>query len=73
MDQVHGDEHGRWLTVVRGPMIVACNLATRAQRVPFERERFGEVLLTSDPMIEVNASGATLPPDSVVVLGPAAP
>ena len=53
------------------PAIVACNLATRAQRVPIGREPFSEVLLTSDPIIELNASGAALPPDSVVVLGPA--
>jgi hypothetical protein len=50
---------------------VACNLAMGAQRVPLGREQSSEVLLTSDPMIEVNASGAALPPDSVVVLGPA--
>ena len=75
MDQVRVrcDEDARWLTVERGPIIVACNLATRAQRVPIGREQSSEVLLTSDPMIELNASGAALPPDSVVVLGPAEP
>jgi maltooligosyltrehalose trehalohydrolase len=71
--RVHGDEHARWLTVERGAIIVACNLATRAQRVPIGREQASEVLLTSDPMIELNASGAALPPDSVVVLGPGEP
>jgi maltooligosyltrehalose trehalohydrolase len=73
MDQVRVrfDEAARWLTVERGPIIVACNLATRAQRVPIRREQSSEVLLTSDPMIEVNANGPALPPDSVVVLGPA--
>ena len=68
---VHGDEHARWLTVERRPLIVACHLAGRVQRVPLGREQSSEVLLTSDPMIELNASGAALPPDSVVVLGPA--
>jgi maltooligosyltrehalose trehalohydrolase len=71
--RVRFDEAARWLTVERGPMIVACNLAGRVQRVPIRREQSSEVLLTSDPMIEVNASGAALPPDSVVVLGPVAP
>jgi maltooligosyltrehalose trehalohydrolase len=73
MDQVRVrfDEAARWLTVVRGPIIVACNLATGAQRVPIGREQSNQVLLTSDPMIELNASGAALPPDSVLVLGPA--
>ena len=75
MDQVRVrfDEAARWLTVERGPIIVACNLATGAQRVPIGREQSNQVLLTSDPMIELNASGAALPPDSVVVLGPAEP
>jgi hypothetical protein len=68
--RVHGDEHARWLTVERGLIIVACNLATRAQRVPIGREQSSEVLRTSDPMIELNESSAALPPDSVVVLGP---
>jgi maltooligosyltrehalose trehalohydrolase len=71
--RVHCDEQARWLTVERGPMIVACNLAGRVQRVPIARAQSSEVLLTSDPMIEVKASGAALPPDSVVVLGPAEP
>jgi hypothetical protein len=65
------DEQARWLTVARGAILVACNLATRAQRVPIGREQSSEVLLTSDPRIELKASGAALPPDSVVVLGPA--
>jgi Domain of unknown function (DUF3459) len=69
--RVHGDEHARWLTVERGPIIVACNVATRAQPVPIGREQSNEVLLTSDPMIELKASGAALPPDAVGVLGPA--
>jgi hypothetical protein len=46
-------------------------LAGQAQRLPKEREQSSELLLMSDPMIELNASGAVLPPDSVVVLGPA--
>ena len=73
MDQVRVrfDEAARWLIVERGPMIVACNLATRVQRVPIGREQSSEVLLSSDPMLEVNGSNAALPPDSVVVLGPA--
>jgi maltooligosyltrehalose trehalohydrolase len=69
--RVRCDEAARWLTVARGPIIVACNLTMGAQRVPLGREPSSEVLLTSDPMIQVNASGAALPPDAVVVLGPA--
>jgi 1,4-alpha-glucan branching enzyme len=51
--------------------LMDCNLAGQTQRLPKEREQSSELLLTSDPMIELNASGAALPPDSVVVLGPA--
>ena len=69
--RVRCDEAARWLTVARGPIIVACNLAMGAQRVPIGREQSSEVLLTSDPMIEVNASGAALPRDAVAVFGPA--
>jgi maltooligosyltrehalose trehalohydrolase len=75
MDQVRVrvDEEARWLVLERGPVTVACNLAKRAQRMPIGREYFNEVLLTSDPMIEVNATSMALPPESVVILGPAAP
>ena len=71
MDQVRVrfDEAARWLTVVRGPIIVACNLATGAQRVPIGGNSPTKSC-SSDPMIELNASGAALPPDSVLVLGP---
>jgi maltooligosyltrehalose trehalohydrolase len=55
--------------VVRPPELGGYGLG--AQRVPLGREQSSEVLLTSNPMIEVNASGAALPPDTVVVLGPA--
>jgi maltooligosyltrehalose trehalohydrolase len=65
------DEQAHWLILERGPVTVACNLAPRAQRLPVGREHSSEVLLTSDPMIEFNATGMALPPESVVVLGPA--
>jgi maltooligosyltrehalose trehalohydrolase len=71
--RVHFDEAARWLVLERGPVTVACNLAAQAQRLPIRRQQPSEVLLTSDPMIEVGASGVALPPDSVVVLGPAEP
>jgi maltooligosyltrehalose trehalohydrolase len=63
-------EEAHWLILERGPVIVACNLARRVQRMPLGMEQSSEVLLTSDPMIEVNASGMALPPESVVILGP---
>jgi Domain of unknown function (DUF3459) len=67
------DGEANWLIVGRGPVTVACNLATRAQRVSVGREHSSQVLLTSDAMIEVNATGMALPPESAVILGPAEP
>jgi hypothetical protein len=71
--RARADEAARWLVLERGPVTAACNLAAQAQRVHIRRGKPSEVLLTSDPMIEVSASGVALPPDSVVVLGPAEP
>jgi maltooligosyltrehalose trehalohydrolase len=67
------DEECHWFILKRGLVIVACNLATRAQRMPVGREHSSEVLLTSDPLIELNTRGMALPPESVVILGPAQP
>jgi hypothetical protein len=67
------DEKSHWLILKRGPVIVACNLATRAQRRPVGREHSSAGLLTSDPLIELTTSGMALSPESVVILGPAQP
>jgi hypothetical protein len=68
---IGGEVH--WLILGRGPVIVACDLSTRLQRMSVGREYSGEVLHTSDPMVEAGATGTALPPESVVVLGPAEP
>jgi maltooligosyltrehalose trehalohydrolase len=68
--RVDYDEEARWLVVERGPVAVACNLADCVQRVPVGRAGASQVLLTSEPAVQVSAGGVTLPPDAVVLLGP---
>jgi maltooligosyltrehalose trehalohydrolase len=68
---VHFDEQARWLVVEDGAVTVACRLGSRAQYVPVQREQSSEVLLMSDPMIEVSSRGLLLPADSLVILGSA--
>ena len=72
LDKVHVscDEQARWLVVERGPVAVACNLADCTQGVPVPLPCGYQALLTSDPAVQVTAGEITLPPDSVVLLGP---
>jgi maltooligosyltrehalose trehalohydrolase len=67
--RVDFDEAARWLVVERGPVAVACNLADRTQHVPVRLPGVPQALLTSDPAVQVTASGVTLPPDTVALLG----
>jgi maltooligosyltrehalose trehalohydrolase len=71
MDQVRVrcDEDARWLTLERGPVTLACNLAARAQTVPIGQGRPAHVLLQSEAGVTVGALGLTLPADAVVILG----
>jgi maltooligosyltrehalose trehalohydrolase len=57
--QVQFDEREQWLLMRRGPIVVACNLATTPRRFPIH----AETLLASDP----ESSIRELAPDSVVV------
>jgi maltooligosyltrehalose trehalohydrolase len=68
--RVRWDEHARWLTLERGPVTVACNLAAQAQTAPIQQGQPVDVLLASEAGITVGASGVALPPDAVVILGP---
>jgi maltooligosyltrehalose trehalohydrolase len=64
------DEAARWLTVARGPIILACNLADHAQRVPLPAADADHVriLLSSHPGPESAPGAITLPADAVAVL-----
>jgi maltooligosyltrehalose trehalohydrolase len=67
--RVRFDETARWLVMDRGPVTVACNLATEPRDVPVATggRRF---LLTSQPSARATSTGVTLPPDAVTILGP---
>jgi maltooligosyltrehalose trehalohydrolase len=63
------DESARWLTVERGPVTIACNLAGAAQRVRLGADRPRRILLASDPAVDVGGDGIELPADSLAILG----
>jgi maltooligosyltrehalose trehalohydrolase len=78
------DEAARWLTVRRGGLVTAVNLAEEPRRVPLPlpvasrdgadgAEAAGpEMLLTSDPAASVDQDTVTLSPDTVAILRSAA-
>lgn len=64
---VRFDESARWFVLERGPITVACNLASAAQRVPL-REGIHTMLLASDAAASIAGMALELPPDSVAIL-----
>lgn len=72
LDRVHVryDESACWLTMQRGAVCVACNLAASAQAVPLPTHATRTILLASAPGIELTALGSIqLPPSAVAILG----
>lgn len=67
--KVYWDEERRWLVMERGALTVACNLGEGEQVVPWGGARRSEILLASDPGIQMKAEGVLLPPDSSAILG----
>jgi maltooligosyltrehalose trehalohydrolase len=68
--QVRFDERAQWLTVGRGAITVACNLAFQIQRIPLSGTLPGYILLASEPVVGTTPDWIELPPDSVAILGP---
>jgi maltooligosyltrehalose trehalohydrolase len=66
---VRFDEAERWLTVTRGPLIVACNLGGAAQRVPMAIGHNAQILFASEQDIRLVEDQVKLPPDSVALIG----
>ena len=66
---VRYDEAARWLTVRRGAVCIACNLASSTQAVPLPAQTGRRLLLASASGIEPEDSCIELPPDSVAILG----
>ena len=62
------NEDARWLTVTRGRVTVACNLAPARQSVPLASNLPHSVAMTSDARVTVGPSSIDLTPDSVAIL-----
>jgi maltooligosyltrehalose trehalohydrolase len=68
--EVAFDEAAGWLTVTRGPVHVACNLASRAQEIPRAAPSEKEILLASEPGCMIKGDRIFLPGYTVALLGP---
>ena len=64
------DEAAGWLTLRRGPVIVAVNLGTTDWTCPAAKD--ATLLASSDPRIALAPPGLLLPPDSVAIATTAA-
>jgi len=62
------DEDARWLTIARGRVTVACNLASATQSIPLASSAPRRIAMTSDAGIAIDSAAIELPPDSVVIL-----
>jgi maltooligosyltrehalose trehalohydrolase len=60
------DEDQGWISLERGPISIACNLASRAQQV-FLREGEHELLLASEVGVNVGKGMMLLPSESVAI------
>ncbi|GAC1459236.1 MAG: malto-oligosyltrehalose trehalohydrolase [Ktedonobacterales bacterium] len=66
--RVRCDEVARWLTMERGPVVVACNLADHPQCVPLPQRATRQLLLASVPEIAIVDGCIALPPDALAVV-----
>jgi maltooligosyltrehalose trehalohydrolase len=70
LERVHVsfDETAKWLVVTRFPVVIACNLSAVEQRVPTGSGKDSELLLASEPKIQITRDSIELPPDAVAIL-----
>ena len=61
-----GDEHGRWVRVLRGPYSLCMNFGTAATHVPSPGKRI--VLATHEEQAQLEPGGVRVPPRAGVVL-----
>jgi maltooligosyltrehalose trehalohydrolase len=66
--KVEFDEDARWLTVARGRVTVACNLASATQSIPLAATTPRRLAMTSDVGIAIGSATIDLPPDSLAIL-----
>jgi maltooligosyltrehalose trehalohydrolase len=64
------DEDDQWLRVDRGPVIVACNLASMERQIPVTLDRHFDLWLTSKPGTQLAETQIVLSPESIAVIGP---
>jgi maltooligosyltrehalose trehalohydrolase len=61
-------EDERWLTITRGRITVASNLASSTQSIPLASDAPRDVAMASEAPLTMRPSAIDLPPDSVVIL-----
>lgn len=61
------DEADRWLVVGRGPVVLVCNMADKAQRIAVTGLGDKQLLLASAPQVHPDDAGVRLPADSVAI------
>jgi maltooligosyltrehalose trehalohydrolase len=67
LDRVEVSPGDRSVVIHRGRCVVAANFAPEPQTIPLPAEA-GEVLLATEPGVVLQRDGATLPPESAVVV-----
>ena len=67
---VQYDEQQKWLTLRRGPVVIALNLASAAISINIERGTGpgAKLILASDSSIAIGHDSIQLPPDSIAIL-----
>jgi maltooligosyltrehalose trehalohydrolase len=65
---VRFDEESRWLTMTRGTVLVACNLADETQRIPCTGLAKKKIVLCSEEKTVAEDSSILLPANAVAIL-----
>jgi maltooligosyltrehalose trehalohydrolase len=61
------DETAGWLTIQRGPVLIAVNLGSAGWTCPIDAD--AGLLACSDPRVRITNDGVELPPDTVAIVG----
>jgi maltooligosyltrehalose trehalohydrolase len=61
------DETAGWLTIQRGPVLIAVNLGSAEWTCPIDAD--AALLASSGPRVRITNDGVELPPDTVAVVG----
>jgi hypothetical protein len=69
--KVSYSEPQRWLVMTRPPITASFNFSHDPQQVPVERTSDRRILLSSSEEIVYKSDTIQMPPESVVIIGPA--